>query len=175
MFQFLVPPKQRRRANLAVAASRSRPMPSATRSTVLALLGALALTIAPLEVRARAQTSETSKAPSLLPGQLAVGGPRFLLVRAETLVPLDVARTSALTRRVTVDFDGVPARDALRTIAKKAGFELLFSDQLVPARTVRMQAKEISVAAALTDILLGAGVDVVFTAQGTVGLANQPP
>ena len=111
----------------------------------------------------------------LLPGQLAQSGPRFLLDRGTRMVPLDVARTPVLRRLLALELEGVPAREALKTIAREAGMELLFSDQVVPeSRRVRLRASAISVAAALTDVLLDAGVDVVFTSSGSAVLVRRP-
>ena len=101
-------------------------------------------------------------------------GPRFLLASRKGDIPLDPARTPLLYRRLNLSLDGVPTREALKTIAKQAGLELMYSDELLPSGgRVSLRAEGITVAAALTDILLGAGVDVVFTNRGSAALVKR--
>ncbi|MGH7720723.1 MAG: TonB-dependent receptor plug domain-containing protein, partial [Gemmatimonadaceae bacterium] len=150
------------------------------RMRCLSLLVRVSLVVTAVSSANRAVSAQTPGSqmlpPSLLPGQLAERGPRFLLDRGSTLVPLDVARTPVLKRLLSLDLAGVSTREALKSIARQAGFELLFSDQIVPhARRVQLRASGISVAAALTDVLLEAGVDIVFTRSGSAALVRRPP
>lgn len=100
--------------------------------------------------------------------------PRFLF-KANTggLVPLDIERTPMLMRRIALTLNGVPLREALAQVERASGLAFNFLDQAVPEKRVRLDAREITVAAALTDILLGVGLDVVFTVDGRAMLLKR--
>ena len=100
--------------------------------------------------------------------------PRFLLVSASRLVPLDVDRTPLLARRLELNLKGVALKQALAEIAQRAGLRLTFIDDDMPLeRRVHLRAETITVAAALTDVLLGTGVDVVFGSDGGASLVKR--
>jgi TonB-linked SusC/RagA family outer membrane protein len=104
-------------------------------------------------------------------------GPRFLLATTSTRAPLDVDRTPILRRRISLDLEGVPLKDALTVISTAAGLDLAYRVEAVPLDApVRLRAETITVAAALTDVLVGAGadVDVVFSANGRATLVPRP-
>ena len=85
-------------------------------------------------------------------------GPRFLLASTSAPVPVrvDVTRTPVLRQRISLDLNGVALGDALREISAKAGMQLAFSNTMLPAeRTVTFRADHITVAAALTELLIG--------------------
>ncbi len=104
----------------------------------------------------------------------AASGPRFLLASASKLVPLDVDRTPVLARRLALNLEGITLKQALAEIAARAGLELAYSDDIVAStRRVHLQAGDITAAAALTDVLLGAGVDVVFGRGGRAWLVRR--
>jgi outer membrane receptor protein involved in Fe transport len=94
-------------------------------------------------------------------------GLRFLLASAvepTRLLPVDVSRTPILKNRLTLDLAHVTLKEALSTIATKAGLELVYTADVVPLRSrVDIRADGITVAAALTDVMVDADVDVVFT------------
>lgn len=101
-------------------------------------------------------------------------GPRFLLasaLRPLPLVPLDISRTPVLRQRLSLDLNDVPLKAALHEIAAQSGLELVYSDDVLPLDTrVRLRADGITVAAALTDVLIDARVDVVFSSNGRAAL-----
>ncbi len=104
--------------------------------------------------------------------------PRFLLAVASTPasqpVPVDVRRTPSLSRRISLDLDGVPLKQALAEISLEAGLPLVYSDDVLPAEArVRLRADGITVAAALTDVLFDTGLDVVFDARGRAVLMKR--
>ena len=104
-------------------------------------------------------------------------GPRFLLAMAERSepVPVDLARSATLRRRLSLAFDGTPLKQALAEISRQAGLSLVYADDVLPAGTlVNLRADRITVAAALTDVLLGADVDMVFTPEGRATLVKRP-
>ncbi|MGH7719262.1 MAG: carboxypeptidase-like regulatory domain-containing protein, partial [Gemmatimonadaceae bacterium] len=102
--------------------------------------------------------------------------PRFLLASSPAPVPIDVSNTPALRRRIAVDLRDVTLEEALATISREAGFNLMYSKAVVPLdRVVRLRAEDITVVAALTEVLLGAEVDVVFSATGHAVLVRRAP
>jgi TonB-dependent starch-binding outer membrane protein SusC len=118
---------------------------------------------------------------ALLPGQLAEGGPRFLVAAKESntkdkQAPLDISRVPALKQRLDLNLRGVSVREAIIMIAREASLEIGFPDQLLPldSRRVVLEARGITVAAAFTDVLLDAEIDVVFTDDGSAVLVRRP-
>jgi TonB-linked SusC/RagA family outer membrane protein len=130
---------------------------------------------------------------SVLPNRVGLGaqelqlaenssrGPRFLYAdvpgKSKT-VPVDIARTPVLTRKIALNLEGVTVREALTAITQQSGINLIYGRDVVPEEArVRLRAEEITVAAALTDVLLNAGIDVVFTKSGSAALVKRsaPP
>src|SRR5438105_1292468 len=89
-------------------------------------------------------------------------GPRFLLSETNGATPfriLDPSRVSVLRRRLTLNLDGVPLKEALDAVAAGASLALDYRDDVLPAgRSVRLKVDGLSVAAALTEILLDARI-----------------
>jgi len=102
-------------------------------------------------------------------------GPRFLLQSPPGEPALvDVHRTPVLRQRISVAFDGVTMGAALATIAERAGLHLVYDRAVVPLdRRVHLEAKDISVAGALTAILTDADVDVLFSSSGQAALIRR--
>ena len=108
--------------------------------------------------------------------QFAERGPRFLLAMAGKELParLDVAKTPVLRNRLSLDFDSVSLGDALKRVASEAGLKLAFSDAVIPlSKPVHLRAEGITVAAALTELLLDADVDILFSTSGQAVLIRQ--
>jgi len=104
--------------------------------------------------------------------------PRFLLAMAErsTPVPVDLKRSAVLRQPLSLALDDAPLKDALAEISRQARLSLVYADDVLPAEmTVSLRADRITVAAALTDVLLDAGVDIVFTPDGRATLVKRPP
>jgi len=103
-------------------------------------------------------------------------GPRFLLASATAPVPVrvDATRTPVLRQSISLDLNGVALSDALREISAKAGMQLAFSNTMLPAeRTVTFRADHITVAAALTELLIDTQVDVLFSRDGRAVLVRR--
>jgi len=103
--------------------------------------------------------------------------PRFLLAMAgrSEPVPVDLRRSTTLRYPLSLSFDGVTLKDALAEISRQARLSLVYADDVVPVdATVNLRAERITVAAALTEVLLDAGVDVVFTPDGRATLVKRP-
>ncbi len=102
-------------------------------------------------------------------------GPRFLMATARETVELDVSRTPVLRRRVSIDMRQAPLRTALDAIARQAGLNLTFSPDIVNIEAlVTLEAKNLTVAAALTEVLIGMRLDVVLSPSGQLSLVRQP-
>ena len=104
--------------------------------------------------------------------------PRFLLAMAERSAPVlvDLRRSAILRHPLSLAFDGVTLKEALAEISRQAGISLVYADDDLPAGTlVRLRADRITVAAALTDVLVDADVDIVFTPEGRATLVKRPP
>src|SRR5437899_6350355 len=87
--------------------------------------------------------------------------PRFLLAMAERSqpVPVDLKRSAFLRRRLSLAFDGATLKQALAEVSRQAGLNLVYADDVLPvAARVSLRADRITVAAALMDVLLDAGV-----------------
>src|SRR5467141_1353119 len=103
--------------------------------------------------------------------------PRFLLAMAErsTPVPVDLKRSAVLRQPLSLALDDAPLKAALAEISRQARLSLVYADDVLPtAMTVSLRADRITVAAALTDVLLDAGVDVVFSPDGRATLVKRP-
>jgi outer membrane receptor protein involved in Fe transport len=89
-------------------------------------------------------------------------------------VVIDASDVPVLRRRVSLSLDRASLDDALRILADKAGIHLSYSRAYVPlTQRVTLDAKKITVAAALTELLLDAGVDVVLTPGDRVTLVQR--
>ena len=100
--------------------------------------------------------------------------PRFLLSTSGGFQPVDIPRSPSLTRRITLEIAGVTVREAIREVARRGGLTILFTDDVgrldAPAK---LHATDITVAAALTDLLIDAGVDIVLTKSGAATLCRR--
>jgi len=87
---------------------------------------------------------------------------------------IDVAKTPALRRRISVDLDDVKLGDALQLIAEKGGLHIMYSRSVLPLeRRVRLRAEDITVAAALTEVLIDENADVLFSASGQAAVVER--
>ncbi len=103
--------------------------------------------------------------------------PRFLMASAapsHSPARIDLERTPVLRRRISITLLDVPLEEALKTIASRSGLDLAYSKTTTQLdRIVRLDARDITVAAALTEILLDTRVDVVFSSQGRAMLVKR--
>jgi TonB-linked SusC/RagA family outer membrane protein len=101
-------------------------------------------------------------------------GPRFLLEATPAPIRLDVARTPMLRRRISLDLRGQPLGNALKAVAEASRIQLSFSKWAVPTdRIVQLHADNLTVAAALTELLIDANVDVLFSRDGRAALVRR--
>src|SRR5262245_4874469 len=84
----------------------------------------------------------------------AARGPRFVLAGAAGGMR-DARAAPVLRRRVSLERSGVTVDQALKQLTARAGLEISYSPRLVAVdRPVTLRARDITVAAALTEILL---------------------
>jgi iron complex outermembrane recepter protein len=111
------------------------------------------------------------------PEELASRGPRFLLASATPLAPparVDVSRTPVLRQRLSLNLEGATLDRALTAIRRLSGLQLIYSSTVVPLdRTVHLKADDITVAGALTEVLLDTDVDVLFSKSGKAVLVRR--
>lgn len=108
--------------------------------------------------------------------------PRFLIPatsRGQPPVETDAARVDVLRRKVVLDAVNVRLEDALQAIARQAGAQLVYVESVLPLDSlVRFRSDGITVAAALTELLLGSSVDVLISNAKQIVLtrrAARPP
>src|SRR5258705_7553873 len=103
---------------------------------------------------------------------------RFLVAMAAHAAPVrvDLKRSAVLRQHISLAFDGVTLKEALAEISRQARLGLVYADDDIPvSMPVSLRADRITVAAALTDVLIDGGVDVVFTSDGRATLVKRRP
>ncbi len=107
----------------------------------------------------------------------ATDRPQFLRFSPDSSLPpavIDPASAPILLKRVALHLDGVTRRDALKEIGRVSGLQFVYAlDVVPPADTVRLRANDITVVAALTEVLLGTGVDVALGSDGNAILIRR--
>jgi TonB-linked SusC/RagA family outer membrane protein len=129
----------------------------------------LVLAFGPAPVRAQS---------NLPPLQIADSRPSFYMVSSASGKREDARREAVLWRRVSLDLTNVPIAAALQEIGRQSGLHFVYTEQLLPlTNRVSVKAADITVAAALTEVLLGADVDVQLSPSGQAAIVPQrkPP
>jgi len=92
-------------------------------------------------------------------------GPRFLrALSSGAQVEIDAGGSAVLRRLVSLDLAYPTVGTLLTAIERQAGLKFVFNLARLPAnRSVELQAQKITVAAALTAILLDTGLDVLLS------------
>lgn len=107
--------------------------------------------------------------------ELAERGPRFLAAWAPPGKVIDASEAAPLRRRVSLDLTGATLEEALKEITRQANLEIAYGAAMLRTdRLVALHARDITVAAALTEVLLDAGVDVSVSQSGQLVLASRP-
>ncbi|MGH7717881.1 MAG: TonB-dependent receptor, partial [Gemmatimonadaceae bacterium] len=104
---------------------------------------------------------------------LSARGPRFLVASGRgRVVEIEPATAPVFQRRVTLALEHTTVGEALAALGREAGIRLVYSRDVLDADApTRIKVEGITVAAALTEILFGAGVDVVLSDVNRVTLA----
>jgi outer membrane receptor protein involved in Fe transport len=106
--------------------------------------------------------------------QVATRGPRFVMAGSGGGGEGNASDAAVLRRRVSLELNGVTIDQALKALTDRAGLEISYSPHLVGVeRTVTLRARDITVAAALTEILLDVPVDVSVTTGGHLALVQR--
>src|SRR3984957_6068612 len=111
-----------------------------------------------------AGAQDTAGNRQLADGSLADHRVHFYYVPTPGAAAVDGRHAVALKQHISVSFDNVSLADALAVIAKKAGLRLTYGTRDSHAgpldAAVSFRADNITVEAALTDVLADAGLDV---------------
>ena len=108
---------------------------------------------------------------------LADRAPRFLAISSAAAAPIevDVSRVSTLTRRVSLALDEPTVGAVLEAISRQTGIRFAYSADVVQLdRPVTLRAENITVAAALLEVLMDVGVDVLLQADSRLALVKRP-
>jgi TonB-dependent starch-binding outer membrane protein SusC len=84
------------------------------------------------------------------------------------------AAVPGFQRRVSLSLVDVPIADAIGRISEEAGLDFTYSSEIFPeGASVSLRAEDITVVAALTDVLLNTQVDVEVTRDGHVNFVKR--
>jgi len=105
---------------------------------------------------------------------VALDKPRFIAAWVAPGEPSDASAAPALQRRVSLSLTDAPLRVALREIAKQARLDLTYNRSLLPPDArVSIHARQLTVVAALTEVLLNSGLDVAVGSSGQLALVRR--
>ncbi len=119
-----------------------------------------------------------SAAPQVLdhPLQLADGGPAFFAASRSGEGRVDASNAAVFRRRIALKLVDATIPDALDSVARVTGIRFTYEPAALPeGARVTLEARSITLAAALTEILLGTRVDVELTAAGHLTLVQRLP
>ncbi|HZS61611.1 MAG TPA: SusC/RagA family TonB-linked outer membrane protein [Gemmatimonadaceae bacterium] len=103
-------------------------------------------------------------------------GPAFYMVRTPGGKREDAYGAAALRRRLSLNLHDVSIADALSAITAQTGIRFVYMREEVPVdRHVSLSAQDIALAAALTEVLFDAGVDVELLSGNQVALVQRRP
>ncbi len=106
---------------------------------------------------------------------LADRRPRFLYTPSPGMAPVEIqaSRNAMLRRLVSLDLEQPTVGRLLDAIERQTGLKFLYSADRLPAnRVVPLRAESITIAAALTEILLDSGLDVVLSTGNQVAFVE---
>jgi TonB-dependent SusC/RagA subfamily outer membrane receptor len=139
----------------------------ARRTCTASLLFAVLTTVAP---------SANGAQSSMSPPQLAERGPMFYNTVDSHIATVDVKKVALLQHPIALDLNDAPLSEAIDAVARAAKVDIIYRGADLPAnQRVTLAATKITVAGALTTILLGAGIDVHISPQGTLSLTQREP
>lgn len=125
---------------------------------------ALLLTLGSAFEAGAAQSTQPSGAEM----RIASSEPAFYYVvkgeKGKADIRADARNAAAFRRRVSLDLRSAPITSVLSEVARQTGLHLSYSPDLIPAESrVTLHVEGLSVAAALTEVLLGTQLDVELT------------
>ena len=93
-----------------------------------------------------------------------------------TAEPVEPSRVALLRKRIAIEFENAPVSVALEKLSHVSGLRFIYADDVVDAdRAVNLHARDITVAAALTEVLMDASVSVVIRADGDAVVVPAAP
>lgn len=108
---------------------------------------------------------------------LKAAPPRFLLATTDSTAPsveIDPSGLPAYGKRIALSLGGVSRREALRRIAVQSGLQFVYANDLIAAEdTVQLNATDMLVVVALTEVLRGASIDVAVSYNGNAVLMRR--
>ncbi len=105
--------------------------------------------------------------------QLADRGPRFLSAPTATMPAADATNAPVFRRRVSLELVRVRLGAALAEVTQQAGVRFAWATGDVPVdRLVSLSATDITLAAALHELLLDTELDVQLSTNGLVSLVR---
>ncbi len=115
-----------------------------------------------------------SAAAATQSSQQSAREPLFFAVALSPHSQDEALRAPVLQRPVSLSATDSTVGDALKQVIRQADLEILYSAHVVPLdRPVRIETRNITVAAALRRILAGLAVDVSITSTGALALVPQ--
>ena len=106
----------------------------------------------------------------------AARGPAFYYAPSPLAVGerRDARSAAVLHRRVSLEVRSAPLADVISEIARQSGLHMLYSPELIPTTSrVTVDAKGLTVAAALTEVLIDAGLDIELTGANDAVLVRR--
>lgn len=123
------------------------------RGVPVGLLTALVLLLWPAPAGGQEQFAQLDRRPRFMQPAPGGGAPR----------EIDVTQVALLRRRVSLNREGATVAQVLEEISRQTGLLFAYKADLLPLdRVVGLRADSITIAAALTEILVDAGVDVLL-------------
>ncbi len=139
-------------------------------TTQIVRLG-IVLAVAGASLPARGQLATP---PQRQPVAWAGRGPLFFSITKPGAAPRDAHDAAVLQRVIALDLAGATIDQALTAIQQVAGVDIVYTTSLFSrASRITLQATKITLAAALTAVLLDAGVDVQLSPSGTLGVVKR--
>ncbi len=130
--------------------------------------------LAAVWVATSAIVAQTSEQGLQRPLQLADRGPVFFAVVGRMGGRVDASRSAALQQRISLDLHDAQIPEALDAIQRQTALRFVYTKPIIPADSrVTFTASNITVAAALTVVLLDARLDVQVTADARAILVQQ--
>jgi len=115
-------------------------------------------------------------APAARAVQLADRVPVLFAVERHSGARVDASGAPVFQRSVALDLHGATVADALDAIARETDVRFTYEPNVLPAaRRVSAQARSISLAAALTEVLSGTGLDVQLTGVDHLVIVAREP
>jgi hypothetical protein len=110
------------------------------------------------------------------PLRLATREPGFYAITNSHIEPAEARNVAALRQRLVLRLHNATVPEALKAIDDQTSLRFVFKQSILPPdATISLDAGDISVAAALTQILMDADVDVEIAPYGLASISSRRP